>query len=109
MENDQGTGADAAFNFQLYPYTPSLPAAIVIVAVLAMLTAFHTWRLLRARAYYFRSSTSRHSRLVVPFKQLGKKAVEVEYGTKACATRKVAKARKEVILSADALQIPQIL
>ncbi|RKK23487.1 hypothetical protein BFJ67_g17149 [Fusarium oxysporum f. sp. cepae] len=71
MENDQGTGADAAFNFQLYPYTPSLPAAIVIVAVLAMLTAFHTWRLLRARAYYFRSSTSRHSRLVVPFKQLG--------------------------------------
>lgn len=45
------------FDFQLYRYTPSLPAAIVSVAVFAILTALHTWRLFRARAYYFTAFT----------------------------------------------------
>ncbi|CAF3542968.1 unnamed protein product [Fusarium graminearum] len=46
-----------AFDFKLYRYDPSLPAAIVSVAVFAILTAAHTWRLLRVRAYYFTAFT----------------------------------------------------
>lgn len=45
--------AGAAFNFKLYRYDPSLPAAIVAVIVFAVLTTLHTWRLWRARAFYF--------------------------------------------------------
>ncbi|KAJ4249062.1 hypothetical protein NW762_012394 [Fusarium torreyae] len=41
------------FDFKLYRYDPSLAAAIVSVIVFAVLTALHTWRLFRARAYYF--------------------------------------------------------
>jgi hypothetical protein len=41
------------FDFKLYRYTPSLPAAVVSVAVFAILTALHVWRMKRARAYYF--------------------------------------------------------
>ncbi|KAK0373304.1 RTA1 [Colletotrichum limetticola] len=50
-------GAEAAareaFDFRLYRYTPSLPAAIVSAAVFAVLTILHFWRLYRARAVYF--------------------------------------------------------
>ncbi|WYZ43508.1 hypothetical protein EsH8_VI_001207 [Colletotrichum jinshuiense] len=54
-QNPQGPGA--GFNFQLYRYTPSLPAAIVSVVVFAILTLLHTWRLYRARAFYFTAFT----------------------------------------------------
>ncbi|KAK1532953.1 RTA1 [Colletotrichum costaricense] len=45
--------AGEAFDFRLYRYTPSLPAAIVSAAVFAVLTILHVWRLYRARAFYF--------------------------------------------------------
>ncbi|KAK1973774.1 RTA1 domain-containing protein [Colletotrichum cereale] len=45
------------FDFKLYRYTPSLVAAIVSVIVFAALTALHTWRMLKARAYYFTAFT----------------------------------------------------
>ncbi|OAX78915.1 hypothetical protein ACJ72_06775 [Emergomyces africanus] len=45
------------FDFELYRYIPSLPAAIISVVVFAILTAGHTWRLLRARAFYFTAFT----------------------------------------------------
>lgn len=51
MAEEEAPGAD--FNFQLYRYTPSLPAAIVSVAVFAILAALHFWRMYRARAFYF--------------------------------------------------------
>lgn len=54
-QNPQDPGA--GFNFQLYRYTPSLPAAIVSVVVFAILTLLHTWRLYRARAFYFTAFT----------------------------------------------------
>ena len=56
---DEYAGADheAAFDFRLYRYTPSLPAAIVSAAVFGILTTFHTWRLWRARAFYFTAFT----------------------------------------------------
>ncbi|GKU07406.1 rta1 protein [Fusarium langsethiae] len=46
-----------AFDFKLYRYDPSLPAAIVSVVIFAILTAAHTWRLFRVRAYYFTAFT----------------------------------------------------
>lgn len=46
-----------AFDFKLYRYDPSLPAAIVSVVVFAILTVLHTWRLFRVRAYYFTAFT----------------------------------------------------
>lgn len=45
------------FDFRLYRYTPSLPAAIISVVVFAVLTAVHVWRLKKARAYYFTAFT----------------------------------------------------
>lgn len=58
MSQDQGSqGADAAsselFTFSLYHYTPSLPAAILSVAIFAILTATHAWRMHRAGSLYF--------------------------------------------------------
>ena len=54
MDASNSTLVDSgAFDFKLYRYIPSLPAAAVSVAVFAVLTAAHLWRLLRARAYYF--------------------------------------------------------
>lgn len=50
-------GAGAAFNFQLYRYTPSLAAAVIAVAIFAILTVLHMWRLLRVRAFYFTAFT----------------------------------------------------
>ncbi|RSL94305.1 hypothetical protein CEP52_012723 [Fusarium oligoseptatum] len=57
MASTEGTDPGAAFDFKLYRYTPSLPAAIVSVVVFAVLTVLHTWRLLRARAFYFSAFT----------------------------------------------------
>ncbi|KAF4445454.1 hypothetical protein F53441_10796 [Fusarium austroafricanum] len=45
-------GAEA-FDFKLYRYNPSLAAAIVSVAIFAILSVLHVWRLIRVRAYYF--------------------------------------------------------
>ncbi|PGH00592.1 hypothetical protein GX51_05691 [Blastomyces parvus] len=45
------------FDFQLYRYIPSLPAAIISVVVFAFLTTAHTWRLLSTRAFYFTAFT----------------------------------------------------
>ncbi|KAM0413046.1 hypothetical protein ACHAPD_008117 [Fusarium lateritium] len=53
---DASYDADA-FDFKLYRYDPSLPAAVVSVVVFAILTAAHTWRLIRVRAYYFTAFT----------------------------------------------------
>lgn len=49
--------AAEAFDFRLYRYTPSLPAAIVFVAVFAILTAMHIWRIQRHRSFYFTAFT----------------------------------------------------
>ncbi|KAK7998959.1 hypothetical protein PG991_014634 [Apiospora marii] len=65
MGNTTGTGYDPAaaaaaseaFDFRLYRYTPSLPAAVVFAAVFAVLSALHTWQLARHRAYYFTAFT----------------------------------------------------
>ncbi|EMT67492.1 hypothetical protein ACKRZS_006669 [Fusarium odoratissimum] len=43
----------AGFDFKLYRYDPSLPAAVVSTVVFAVLSVLHTWRLMRVRAYYF--------------------------------------------------------
>ncbi|KAH8747737.1 RTA1 like protein-domain-containing protein [Diaporthe sp. PMI_573] len=51
---DPETGA---VQFKPYRYTPSLIAAIVSVAVFAILTALHTWRVHKFRAYYFTAFT----------------------------------------------------
>ena len=65
MADSPGTGYDAAaaaaatdaFDFRLYRYTPSLPAATVFVVVFAVLSGLHTWKLLKHRAYYFTAFT----------------------------------------------------
>lgn len=49
----EAEGPGAGFNFQLYRYTPSLPAAIVSVVFFAIVTALHFWRMYKARAFYF--------------------------------------------------------
>ncbi|KAM0231295.1 hypothetical protein ACHAPO_008679 [Fusarium lateritium] len=56
MADNASYDADA-FDFKLYRYNPSLPAAVVSVVVFAILTAAHTWRLFRVRAYYFTAFT----------------------------------------------------
>ncbi|KAM0531829.1 hypothetical protein ACHAPP_007597 [Verticillium nonalfalfae] len=53
MSLDAGAASADSFDFELYRYTPSLPAAIVSVAIFAALTAVHVWRMSRARAFYF--------------------------------------------------------
>ncbi|GJC86085.1 protein RTM1 [Colletotrichum liriopes] len=44
---------DGKLDFKLYRYTPSLPAAIAATTIFAILTCLHTWRLVRARSWYF--------------------------------------------------------
>lgn len=52
--NEAPAGTESAgYDFKLYRYDPSLPAAIVAVAVFAILTTVHFWRLKRAGALYF--------------------------------------------------------
>ncbi|KAH8782680.1 RTA1 like protein-domain-containing protein [Diaporthe sp. PMI_573] len=57
MNSTTAEAPGAAFDFKLYRYTPSLPAAIVGVVVFATLTALHTGRLFKARAFYFTAFT----------------------------------------------------
>ena len=48
-----GAAADAGgFDFALYRYTPSLPAAIVSAAVFGVLTIGHFWRMFRNRTWF---------------------------------------------------------
>ncbi|KAF4499654.1 Rtm1p [Fusarium agapanthi] len=47
------SSSDSDFNFKLFRYDPSLPAAVVSTVVFAVLSVLHTWRLIRVRAYYF--------------------------------------------------------
>lgn len=40
-------------NFQLYRYTPNIPAAVVFIILFTATTAYHLYQLTRARAWYF--------------------------------------------------------
>lgn len=54
MANNNSTTQNAeSFDFQLYRYTPSLPAAIAAVAVFGFLTAYHCWLIKRHKSFYF--------------------------------------------------------
>lgn len=46
-------GDNSGYDFKLYRYDPSLPAAIVATIIFAILAAVHFWRLRRAGAVYF--------------------------------------------------------
>jgi hypothetical protein len=56
-DHGDGVSSDPGFDFRLYRYSPSLPAAIVSVVVFALLTAAHVWRISRTRAFYFTAFT----------------------------------------------------
>ncbi|SPO07405.1 related to Rtm1p [Cephalotrichum gorgonifer] len=47
----------AAFDFKLYRYDLSLPAAATATTVFSILSLLHIWRLLRHRAFYFTAFT----------------------------------------------------
>lgn len=55
MSEADSAGRDDAggFDFKLYRYNPSLPAAIIALVVFAILTAAHTWKIARHRSLYF--------------------------------------------------------
>lgn len=40
------------YDFALYRYTPSLPAAITATAIFGILTVGHLWRMLRSRTWF---------------------------------------------------------
>ncbi|KAK4161117.1 RTA1 like protein-domain-containing protein [Cladorrhinum sp. PSN259] len=50
-------GAAESFDFALYRYKLSLPAAIVTVVVFFILTLLHVWRIYRHRSFYFTAFT----------------------------------------------------
>jgi hypothetical protein len=45
--------SDPGYDFALYRYTPSLPAAIVALTIFAILTSLHTWKIIRHKTLYF--------------------------------------------------------
>ncbi|KAH8674281.1 RTA1 like protein-domain-containing protein [Xylariales sp. PMI_506] len=47
----------SSFDFKLYRYDLSLPAAIIGVTVFAILSTLHVWRIYRHRSYYFTAFT----------------------------------------------------
>ncbi|KAI0402994.1 RTA1-domain-containing protein [Xylaria palmicola] len=49
----EGNASEQTFDFKLYRYDLSLPAAAVSLAVFSVLSALHVWRLVRHRAFYF--------------------------------------------------------
>ncbi|VUC25079.1 unnamed protein product [Clonostachys rosea] len=53
MSDSSAADVPEAFDFKLYRYNPSLPAAITAVIVFTILTISHVWRLYNARAKYF--------------------------------------------------------
>ncbi|KAH7318038.1 RTA1 like protein-domain-containing protein [Stachybotrys elegans] len=56
-QNSDLISPEELFDFRLYRYNPSLPAAIVSVAIFALLTLAHAWRIFRTRAFYFTAFT----------------------------------------------------
>ncbi|KAL2210916.1 RTA1 protein [Sarocladium strictum] len=57
VDADSAGGNESDFKFEYYHYNPSLPAAIVSVAVFAILTSVHVWKLFRFRTFYFTAFT----------------------------------------------------
>ncbi|KAH7020721.1 RTA1 like protein-domain-containing protein [Microdochium trichocladiopsis] len=58
VDHSAAAAPDAgAFDFKLYRYDLSLPAAIVAVAVFLILSLLHTWRIIRHRSLYFTAFT----------------------------------------------------
>ncbi|KAK0617688.1 RTA1 domain-containing protein [Immersiella caudata] len=53
MADNADAGHGEFFDFKLYRYTPSLPAAAISVAVFGILTLFHTWRIYQFKSFYF--------------------------------------------------------
>lgn len=53
MSNTSPADVPEVFDFKLYRYNPSLPAAVTAVIVFTILTVLHVWRLYKARAKYF--------------------------------------------------------
>lgn len=45
--------AEEKVKFELYRYTPSLPAGVIAATVFGVLTALHLWRMFRHRSFYF--------------------------------------------------------
>lgn len=45
------------FDFKLYRYVPSLPAAVISVIAFGILTGLHVRRLYQVRAFYFTAFT----------------------------------------------------
>lgn len=43
----------SGYNFKLYRYDPSLPAAIIAVVVFAILTSVHLWKVIKLHTRYF--------------------------------------------------------
>ena len=39
--------------FSLYQYTPSIPAAIVFIALFGITTALHSYQMMRTRTWFF--------------------------------------------------------
>lgn len=52
-KDNSTTPAAESLDFQLYRYTPSLPAAIAAVAVFGILTVYHCWLIKRHKSLYF--------------------------------------------------------
>ncbi len=52
-----GTSGAESFDFALYRYKLSLPAAIAAVVVFLILTLLHVWRIYRHRSFYFTAFT----------------------------------------------------
>ena len=50
MNNTSDSGS---YSFELYRYTPSIPAAVIFAAIFFALAAFHLVRLFRHRTYFF--------------------------------------------------------
>jgi len=40
-------------DFQLYRYTPSIPAAVIFVVLFLLTTAYHFYQLIKSRSWYF--------------------------------------------------------
>jgi hypothetical protein len=44
-------------SYKLYQYVPSLPAAVVAVALFTIVTFYHVWLIKRHRSWYFTAFT----------------------------------------------------
>jgi hypothetical protein len=53
LKANMADSSDPGYDFALYRYTPSLPAAIVALTIFAILTSLHAWKIIRYRTLYF--------------------------------------------------------